>query len=266
MIWSATPYCGEADVLEIRLGTLDAVVDRHVIVEGDVTQHGEPKPLYFRREHERFEPWRAKILYQTVTLDRTPHDGAYGPGRGPDWNRERGLRDALRQTFEPADDDLVLLSDVDEIPHPDFVRDYGEPHRLEMDMHVYKLNWRWPERPVRYGTRATIVSGAQFKAEAPSRIVEGSWALTGWAGWHLAYQADAEGIRRKILSIADDMRQPQFLDLEHIQRSIETGVDLYGRDFRQAWWCPDAELPPYVLAHRERFAHMLIPEPVQAAA
>lgn len=259
VIWSATPYCGEADVLEIRLGTLAGVVDRHVLVEADSTQRGNPKPFHFLGQQKRFHAWREQIDYVPVRLGRSE-------GEHHDWARERNQRDALQGTFTPADDDLVLLADVDEIPHPSFLRDYGEPMRLEMDMHVGFLNWRWPERPVRYGTRATLVSGAQFKAELPSRIVEGSWPLSGWAGWHLAYQADSEGIRRKILNIADDFRRPEFLDLAHIEHCRQTGADLYGRHFRQSEWCPDDELPPYVLQHRERFAHMLIPEPAAVAA
>jgi beta-1,4-mannosyl-glycoprotein beta-1,4-N-acetylglucosaminyltransferase len=256
MIWSATPYCGEADILEIRLATLDPVVDVHVLVEGNVTQRGNPKPFHFLRQKARFRRWMDKIRYLPVNL---------APDQGLEWERERAQRDAaLGAMTDVRDSDVVLLSDLDEIPRPETVTAYPEPVKLQMDMHVYFLNWRWPERPVRYGARATVVPGVMLP-EKPSYLVEAGFALRNdTCGWHLAYQMDAEGIRDKILNIADDFRQPEFLDLEHIEYCRRTGADVFRRGFRQAYWCPDSELPPY--ARRAKFAHLRLPEPVSEAA
>lgn len=267
-VWSATPYCGEADVLEIRLGTLEGVVDRHVIAEATRNQRGERKPLFFPQQVDRFARWLPQITYLIVNLDDDV-------GQAADWRREANQRDALSRGLEPEDDDLVFFSDVDEIPFPALLTSEmaaERPLRLEMTMHLYYLNWCWSEKPVRYGTRATLITGRQMRKVpeghgTPAMIVEAGWpAPTAVSGWHLAYQTDAEGIRAKILSIADDFRQQEYLDLVHLERCRRTGEDLFRREHRHCEWVPDDALPPYVQKNRERFAHMLIPDPVSVAA
>src|ERR1044072_7185807 len=137
MIWSATPYCGESDVLEIRLATLAPVVDVHVLVEANLTQRGHPKPYFYPRQKARFRRWEDKIRYVQAALE---------PGPNLDWARERAQRNAALVAMEDvAADDIVLLSDVDEIPRPEaLTEEYPEPMKLMMDMHVYFLNWSWP--------------------------------------------------------------------------------------------------------------------------
>jgi beta-1,4-mannosyl-glycoprotein beta-1,4-N-acetylglucosaminyltransferase len=254
-LWSATPYCGEADVLEIRLGTLEGVVDRHVIVEGNRTQRGRAKPFYFQEQRDRFARWEDSITYLAFNLE-----GA--PGEGNDWRRERNLRDGITLALELEPGDLVFLSDLDEIPRPELLRPCEDPLRFQMNMHLYYLNWRWREQPVQNGTRATLCPARTLSELRPAQIVEAGWPVHGEsAGWHLAYQDTAAGIQRKVLSIADDFRAPEFLDLRHLEHCRKTGEDLFKRSWRRCEWAPDEELPPYVLENRDHFAHMLIPEP-----
>ena len=101
-------YAGEADMLEMRLNELDGKVHRHVIAEAEVTHRGHPKPLWFRQDRERFAKWAGRITY--VVAKELPI--------GKDnWRREHMQRDAARAGLHDAlDDDLVLLSDADELP------------------------------------------------------------------------------------------------------------------------------------------------------
>jgi hypothetical protein len=255
--WSCTPFFNELDLLEIRLATLDDWADRHIVAESRLTQTGLAKELHFDRNLDRFDPWLDKIEY--VVVDDMPSG---------DWQREAHQRDAIARGLDGLkDSDLVLISDLDEIPNPrklGCIQHASAPTRLAMAMHVYFLNWRWPNPPVEYGTRATVAMGYQVRESSPHKITveapDYQRPLDN-AGWHCAYMGDVEGICRKIEAIADDFRHPGRLDYAHIDRCRRSGSDIFGRDVHQAEWVPDEEVPPYAVENRERFAHLFLPRP-----
>src|SRR6476620_1912740 len=101
----------ELDLLELRLRELDALVHRFVLVEAPRTFTGLPKPLHFKQNRDRFQPFLPKIVY--VELEEFPADLASA------WDREYFSRRAIMRGLDSAaPDDLVLISDVDEIPKP----------------------------------------------------------------------------------------------------------------------------------------------------
>ena len=65
-------FYNELDLLEIRLNILDSVVDKFVIVEATETFMGQPKPLYYEENKERFVKWKDKIVHYVV--DDYPFD------------------------------------------------------------------------------------------------------------------------------------------------------------------------------------------------
>jgi beta-1,4-mannosyl-glycoprotein beta-1,4-N-acetylglucosaminyltransferase len=46
MIYDCFMFCDELDLLEIRLHELADLVDKFVVVEGDLTLSGKPKPVF----------------------------------------------------------------------------------------------------------------------------------------------------------------------------------------------------------------------------
>jgi hypothetical protein len=268
VVWSCTPYFNEADVLEIRLRTLDEVVDRHVLVEATRTQQGQPKPLHFAEDWERFRPWLHKIEH--VVVDDMPV--------GPDhWGRERFQRDAcVRGMSGLAADDVVFLSDVDEIPTPGLFRDPPQPDGgatwVGMNMHLYYLNWRWLEQPVAGGTRACFVTGGMLRTSSASELCAAPWRqLPGVHGWHLAYQGGVRRIQQKLRALADfrhgvlaEEWQARWASHAHLIDCLRTGRDLFDRAYRRCEWVDLRELPPVVRADPDRWAHMMIAEPVFA--
>jgi len=48
-IYDCFIFFNELDLLEIRLKTLDKVVDYFVLVEADKTHRGKKKPLYYEK-------------------------------------------------------------------------------------------------------------------------------------------------------------------------------------------------------------------------
>lgn len=64
LLWDATLFSTELDLLEIRLSELWDVVDLFLVLESTHTMTGtEKKQLLLRDNMERFKPWAAKLRY-----------------------------------------------------------------------------------------------------------------------------------------------------------------------------------------------------------
>ena len=279
-VWAASTFNNELDVLEIRLETLDEVVDRFVLAEATVTQRGNPKELYFEANKKRYAKWLDRIDY--IVVDDMPP----GEGYECDWIRERFQRNQLARVLENCGPgDRILISDLDEIPYPEALEDGlnrldtpgHHPVKFLMDMFVYRLNWRWLDRGCLIGSTAAV-----FRAEdLPMRLIHdvllGSNAqpVDAIAGWHLSYQGTIEMIRRKMTEMADNfyeqlvtddlkakgMTADDFLTDEWIQGSMDTGRDIYARTYRPSEWVDIDQMPPCVQADPLKYAHLMVPMP-----
>ena len=114
-IFDCFTYFNEDDLLRIRLETLDAHVDYFVIAEATHTHSGLTKPLNFRPA--LFLKFEATIIY--IVVDDMPvhlNDA---------WANENHQRRALMRGLNAATfDDLVMVSDLDEIPNPAQLKAY----------------------------------------------------------------------------------------------------------------------------------------------
>lgn len=185
-------------MLEFRLKEMGDAVDFVVLCEATKTHAGHPKPLLFDEQKARFAEWLPKIVH-VIDDDPPPGDDA--------WAREHHQRQALLHGLETlglADDDWVLISDVDEVFRPEIVdglrtRPTPEVLSLEMDCFYYSLKWRWREpwdmpRAAPYASvRAT---GPQALRMAPAASTVEN------AGWHLSYFGDEAFVRNKLANFA----------------------------------------------------------------
>jgi beta-1,4-mannosyl-glycoprotein beta-1,4-N-acetylglucosaminyltransferase len=106
-------FFNELDLLEIRLETLDSVVDFFVIAEAPITYRADLKPLYFELNKQRFAKFLPKIRH--IIVDDLPTE----KGFDQNWQRETLQRAALERGLADArDEDIIMLSDLDEIPTP----------------------------------------------------------------------------------------------------------------------------------------------------
>jgi hypothetical protein len=90
MILDCVPFFNEVDLLELRLYELDPVVDYFVVVEGDLTHKGDPKPSYLPADLVR--RWGHKLVVHTARLPE---------GDGPVWwwRREMAQRNAIGEAL-----------------------------------------------------------------------------------------------------------------------------------------------------------------------
>lgn len=115
-IYDCFPFYNELEVLELRLSLLYPYVDHFVLAESTVTHRGDPKPLYFYENREKFAQYMDKIIYVRLnckTKDTHPND----------WSIENAQRDILTDGLKNCEpDDIIIVSDADEIPSPGIIQ------------------------------------------------------------------------------------------------------------------------------------------------
>jgi len=193
-------FFNEVELLKIRLEELDPVVDYFVLVEGTLTFSGQPKPLYFEENKALFEPYLDKIIH--IVVDDYPP-----PLRDPvrsAWNREHHQRNAiLRGLHNASPDDLVFVSDVDEIPRATTIervrKDKKQTLKLEMPVYRYQLNrldykgWTFS-----YGTLCKIL-----RHQSPQKLrMLKSLPVLADAGWHFTSMGGSESVLYKLNSFS----------------------------------------------------------------
>ncbi|HEX6293367.1 MAG TPA: class I SAM-dependent methyltransferase [Herpetosiphonaceae bacterium] len=258
-------FFNELDILEIRLRELYDTVDRFVLVEATHTHAGQPKPLYFEQHKERFKDWLPKIRHIIV------HDLPAGDGLPGTRRREMAQRNAiLRGLFDADDTDVVLISDVDEIPrrsHIPRTLDPGVVAVYDQTLSYYNLNTTCTNARWR-GTRAA--PAADVRALSPHVIRYGlgmpdehypRYALVEGGGWHLSYFGDVAHIQQKMTSfLHQELIDDTTTDPGTIAERIAAGVDAYGRDDQQFEIGPAADLPVAVLLDPMRWVHLFHPD------
>tara|TARA_B100001094_G_scaffold272_1_gene268 strand:- start:1261 stop:2130 length:870 start_codon:yes stop_codon:yes gene_type:complete len=148
-------YFDEEQVLDLRLNVLYQNVDYFVIVESIYNHKGEKRNLLFNSK--KFEKFSDKIIY--LVYDKIPQlvepiketdnekekDGKYIMNA---LYRENAQRDFILEGLKSAKkDDLILISDVDEIPKLSSVnlnQIKNEIILFKQDMFYYKYNLSLP--------------------------------------------------------------------------------------------------------------------------
>jgi len=252
LVWDCFIFNDELDLLELRLHELADAVDRFVIVEGDHTYQGRPRSPVFPSHADRFARWSDKIVHLTARL-----------AEGASWDREHEQRRAILGGLDDAGpDDLVLISDVDEIPRPAVVerlaKDLTEPHSLGMEFFYYRFNLRVPELWIR------AKAGRAHDVTDPQTLrMDDRLPVIPDAGWHFSYLGDTETILAKLDAFAHtEISDGGFGTPRHVERSIELGVDfIRGRvlervgldtmpDLVRAGWHPEWVAPPPAMVRR----------------
>lgn len=106
-------FFNEWEVLEIRLNELYDHVDQFVIVEANESFRGLPKPFNFEKKRELYSKFEDKITYIKV-------EGHFETDNT--WERRAfQLNSLLSGLTECQEDDIIILSDVDEIPNPESI-------------------------------------------------------------------------------------------------------------------------------------------------
>ena len=253
-IFDCFMYFDEEVVLDVRLNTLDKYVDYFVIVESSFTHKGDNKNLMFN--HNKFEKFKNKIIY--LVYDKQPkgietvneNDSEDEKSRKYILNaalRENGQRNFIQNGLNKAENnDIILISDVDEIPNLSEVNFNNISEKIIMfhqDMFYYKFDLKIPNLlwTGTKGCRKKYLLSPQWLRNVkdrkyfPFRIdilfsekKYSSIKFISNGGWHFSYIKTAEEIEHKLKSYLHHREfDEQSLSVEEIQNIIENKKAIY---------------------------------------
>jgi len=244
-------FHNELDLLDIRLNEMDPHVSLFVLVEANTTFSGEPKPYYYEENKDRFANFADKILH--IKIDDMPPYTGPGDIAGESYQRS-AIGDTIHylQHRQQLDfDDLVFLSDVDEIPFmADLMTELEHgiqcPSVLHMDSRLYYLN---RSRDLRWN--GTIVCTVRDMVGVGSQHLRDERFDMNrvWNGWHFSYLGGFNRVIEKLESLADAPQafQEAGMDLEQLKENVKQGIDPYGRVLDKPYTVHDLDLPKHVV-------------------
>ena len=228
MIVDTFQFFNELDVLEMRLKNLDQYVDIFVLAESAETHAGNPKPLYYDLNKDRFAPWAHKIRHVVCPPCPRQHHGVGDVGL---WDREKHQRDCVLLGLDGVPDDAtVMISDVDEIPDMTKViqLDPSKTHSIHMWMFEFSFDYMFTGEPW-FGT--VVTNAKAFRHLGPNFFRDNRWKFPPltYSGWHCSSFGDADHVWTKLQNYAhaaDEKHKGQTL--EQIREYVSKGVHADG--------------------------------------
>jgi len=221
MIIDSFIFNDELEMLSFRLKYLWDVVDKFVIVEADNTFSGKEKSFNF--SNGDFKWAMDKIVYFPIRIDTDANP----------WVVEHRQRRAIIDACHGFSDiDILMLSDIDEIPSTqavEFRRDNALLYPLTCDQLVipYKLDFCRED----IGWRGTIMCDLGYAREMGTQTLRNmrqQFSPFPQGGWHLTYFGGLEQIVSKVKSYShQENNKEEFLEGGHISKCIETGSSLF---------------------------------------
>jgi cellulose synthase/poly-beta-1,6-N-acetylglucosamine synthase-like glycosyltransferase len=148
LIYDTIIFNDEIDLLLLRLEILQNLVDGYIIVESRKTFTGNNKVLHFDLNKELFKKYQYKITH--IILDELLYSGD-DINTKQVWENEYYSRNAIANgliKLNATDEDVIILADVDEIPHPNAINTiislYSNPDSSRKRIYkLYPLNFMY---------------------------------------------------------------------------------------------------------------------------
>lgn len=242
MIYDAFLFNGEKEVLDIRVKELESINVKHIAIQSTKTFTGNDKEL-------KIYPY--KNVEYLIINNFTEGVNA--------WDKEAFQRDYIMNGLLGANDnDIVIISDADEIPSLEAVKSYNPEMGLTallMNNYWYKFNWLTQKEK---WIAPKIMTYGYLKKTTPNEVRNSGYESTiENGGWHFSYLGDADYIVNKIESFShQEYNTPQYKDKEEIKIKIETGMSLWG-DSKFEKVEIDDTFPAYLRNNKEKFIHLI---------
>lgn len=281
MIFDCIPFFNELDILKLRMQILAPLVDCFVIEEAAVTFSGEPKEMVFAANRELFAEFADKIRY--VAVEDSPMEGVTTHER--DKYQKNQL---IRALSDARPEDIIIFSDVDEIPNPDTLshilacfdpeKIYHLAQRMfycflnmeEVSGNLLSITGEFPgvERRQWLGTK--ICSFAGLPAEGIVFLREVSptdprSVRVPAGGWHFGYMGgDGErDVAKRIGVKVQAAAHQEYNSKRYLNEAVDRllcGEDIFDRDAAFVRVEIDESFPAYLREHREEYDFLIAPE------
>jgi len=287
LIFDCFLFFQELDILEIRLNELYDIVDYFIIHESRKTHSGKEKELVYEKNKDRFKKFWPKIIYRVIedtpdnflnleknddfdelhnlVIDRV-NNAYWFPKDVPSYGRDTFEKESLIRSLgycQPQD--IIILSDCDEIPRANAVKqiiedyDDDEIFHLEEKFFWYSADIQKTDE-IWYGSIITSFKRFKENSFCEMRTYKKGNFINN-AGWHLSYMNGIDAIKTKIESFGEQsLNLPQIKDniVDNVENCLTNGHDLF---FRPAKFelVPIAyeTHPKYLVEHQEEFKDMI---------
>jgi beta-1,4-mannosyl-glycoprotein beta-1,4-N-acetylglucosaminyltransferase len=237
-------FYNEIELLYYRLSILDQYVDKFILVESTHTFTGNKKPLYYAENIEIFRRFNDKIIH--IIVEDIPYkfpDINYNANQ--QWENEYHQRNSIKRGIDSIlhtleNTDIILTSDVDEIPNPNIlmnaqngslIYDRHTLNRLALDMYYYNLYYRIGEGSNWHGVKLMTIKAYNTinLTFQQMRLYEHSHhvPVVEKGGWHLSYFGDINFIIKKVASFShQEYNNDKFLNKESLEKKMKAGINL----------------------------------------
>lgn len=280
MVYDCFQFFNELDILKIRLHVLAPYVDKFVISEATETFSGLKKPLYYEENKEMFAEFADKIIH--VVVDDTPQGDTHERDTFQKNAVTRGLKDC-------TDDDIIIFSDLDEIPNPkkiaeilaDFQKDkiyhfaqrlfycYLNMEEVSGNLLSYAGEFEGVERKKWIGTKMCSyqllreqnlqLGELRFpeRKEIGIRVEDGGWHF-GYMGGH-GEKDIKKRVQEKVVSAAHQEYNSRHV-LSQVTDQIKDGKDIFGRNAEFIRCDIDESFPDYIREHQKELDFLIMKE------
>ena len=266
-IYDCFQFFNEEHILDLRLNILDKFVDYFVFVESTTDHQGKVKKLNF--DSKKFKKFNSKIIY--IVVDDTA-DAIKKPHIGGESLVEQHQRNSLMKGLNKChDEDLIILSDVDEIPDLNKLNLFDKKKYavFSQKMFNYKINLLNETESNWHGSKICLkknlkspqwLRNLKFKQYPFWRIDKPkNLQIIDNGGWHFAYLQNPQNISKKIKSFAHgEYDKPDFSNPENIEKKINLGKDIFDRNINYKKVEIDNSFPEYIVNNKEKFKEWII--------
>ena len=285
-IIDCTTYYSEDLMLDIRFNILNNYVSKFIVVESKYSHSGEKKPLNF--DINKFQKFKDKIQY--LVIENEPEGIILNTNNQASIKRmnsllriEQSYNFILNGLHDVSDNDLICLSDNDEIPNfesRDFKNSKNDIYIFKQLFFYYKFNLFYDLIPW-YGTKACkkkkLISLSWLRNLKNKRypwwrfdtyfsnIKQTNLKIINEGGWHFTNLKTAEEIFKKLSNFGHhDEFDNSGLTVNHIQNSIDNRVvnynhladksveNKYNAQYKLQL-VDDKILPKYIVANKEKY-------------
>ena len=293
-IYDCFMYFDEDLLLDLRLNSLNKYIKKFVITEATYTHNGNKKKLNF--DINNFKKFKDKIEY--IVVDTQPQNILkLVEGESRDKRGEKLILNGMARDYfqrenlakglsEAANEDLILISDLDEIPNLDSLNFSDIKNNIvifEQKMFYYKLNLFYSDF-IWQGTKAT--KSKNFLSPQWLRNIKGKkypkWRIDTFfskkrycnlifvknGGWHFTCLRTAEELEKKLLNFAHHYEYEESgLKINDLKKMISEKRSIYDHNVDQKGFkwsgksilkkIKNDELPYYINNNLEKYKDWL---------
>jgi beta-1,4-mannosyl-glycoprotein beta-1,4-N-acetylglucosaminyltransferase len=267
MIYDCFQFFNELDILEIRLEELYPIVDKFILCESTITHSGKPKEQIFQNTIERYNKYLDKIEY--VLFDKFPEETNRSY-----WTLENDQRRHIINGIDLntlQDDDVIIISDIDEIPNRKFLDSFIKKY----------INNSLPNYPI-------VICSQLYYGKITNKVIEPSYFMN-WNGsvvingkilksnpdiqyyrknidffpriqnngsWHFSYMGTIDDIIKKLESTVHtewDIQEAK----DKLKERIDKCEEPLGRQAKLIKVPIDDSYPEAIKNNPERYAHII---------